>query len=259
MKLARAELSVALVVCAVAAAAVAISLDYALLKSLTNGADEAFRTRHDVLIWLSLGLLAAAALGAMFVILPLLRHHDREQGKLQSLAGLLKERSKKLETAALTDALTGMHNRRFFDVALTQYVAEFARIQRPIGLVLIDLDHFKQINDTHGHDVGDAVLRAVALCLFEFTRYHDVVARIGGEEFAIIAPNLDETELHRFAEKLRHQLSRLTIDVEGATIAITASMGIASARPGDGAAAIMKRADVNLYHAKQSGRNRVAA
>lgn len=256
MKLARAELSVAFVIGAVVAAASVIYANYLLIdRSLV--ADAAFRAQHAWMTWLTLGLLAAAGLGALFVILPLMRRHDREQGKLHSLTGILKERSQVLEAAALTDALTGMHNRRFFDEALQQYVAEFARIEKPLGLLLIDLDHFKSINDSHGHDGGDEVLKAVAYCLFEHTRFHDVVARIGGEEFAIIVPNLGEDDLRRFGEKLRDELFRLKVEVNGQRLAVSASIGIVAVKPGDAPAEIIKRADVKLYLAKQAGRNRV--
>ncbi|MBP0614864.1 GGDEF domain-containing protein [Jiella mangrovi] len=260
MKVAKAELSVAFVVCAVVAASTIIYYNHALMgNSLTSVAGEGIRRTHSSLTFLALGLLGAAALAALFVILPLLRHHDRESGKLHSLTGLLKERSQNLEAAALTDPLTGMHNRRFFDEALKQFVQEFERIEKPLGLALIDLDHFKSINDTHGHDIGDEVLRTVAYCLFEHSRFHDVVARIGGEEFAVIAPNMDERDLRRFAEKLRYELSCLSVQAGHTRIEVTASIGIAAALPKDEPATIMKRADVKLYQAKQSGRNRVAA
>ena len=259
MKLAKAELSVAFVICTVVAAASMIYLNYNIVaKALTDPAEASLREQHEALTYATLGLLLAAALGSLLFIMPLLRRHNREHNKLHSLTGLLKERSQKLETAAFTDALTGMHNRRFFDEALTQYLAEFERIEKPVGLVLIDLDHFKAINDTHGHDIGDEVLRSVAYCLFEHTRFHDVVARIGGEEFAVIAPNLAQHDLHRFAEKLRSELSKLAIVIGEANLAITASIGAAVARPGDSVSAFIKRADVNLYQAKQSGRNRVS-
>ena len=88
----------------------------------------------------------------------------------------LSARSETLEHAALTDGLTGMQNRRYFDDALKEYLEEFRRIEKPVGLMILDLDHFKQVNDTHGHDVGDEVLRAVASCLKE----HDALSRRGG-------------------------------------------------------------------------------
>lgn len=260
MKIARAELSVAFVVCALLAAGALIYFNYQFTVAALEGfADEGARAQFARMTYLALGCVGAAGFAALFVVLPLMRHHDREQGKLRSLTGLLKERSKTFEAAALTDPLTGTHNRRFFDEALRQYVQEFERIKRPLGLILIDLDHFKAINDTYGHDTGDEVLRAVAVCLFEVTRFHDVVARIGGEEFAVIVPNAGHDELRRFAEKLRHEISRVSLPVGDVRLGVTASIGIAVANPGDGPGSLSKRADVNLYQAKQTGRNRVAS
>ena len=106
-----------------------------------------------------------------------------------------------------------MQNRRYFDDALKEYLDEFRRIDKPVGLMILDLDHFKQVNDTHGHDVGDEVLRAVAGCLKDMTRYHDVVARLGGEEFAVVAPNMDTETLVRFAERIRKAIAGMAIAV----------------------------------------------
>ncbi|MCD2471903.1 GGDEF domain-containing protein [Jiella sp. MQZ9-1] len=152
-----------------------------------------------------------------------------------------------------------MHNRRFFDEALKHYVAEFSKIGKPLALLMIDLDHFKAINDTYGHDVGDEVLRSVAFCLFELTRFHDVVARFGGEEFAIIAPDLSEDETFRFAERLREKIAAQQIHVGPSAIRITASLGCTIALPQDNPTTILKRADGQLYEAKRAGRNRVAS
>ena len=121
------------------------------------------------------GLVVTALLFGTFFIYPLIRTQIREEGKLRAMTASLSARSETLEHAALTDALTGMQNRRYFDDALREYIEEFRRIDKPIGLIILDLDHFKVVNDTHGHDVGDEVLKAVASCLRDMTRYHDVV------------------------------------------------------------------------------------
>ena len=139
-------------------------------------------------------LLATALFFGVFFIYPLIRTQVKEEGKLRAMTSRSAPARETLEHAALTDGLTGMQNRRYFDDALKEYLEEFRRIDKPVGLMILDLDHFKQVNDTHGHDVGDEVLRAVAGCLKDMTRYHDVVARLGGEEFAVVAPNMD-TEL----------------------------------------------------------------
>src|SRR5258705_10463383 len=123
----------------------------------------------------------------------------------------LSARSETVEYTALADVLTGMQKRRYFDDALKEYIEEFRRIEKPVGLMILDLDHFKEVNDTHGHDVGDEVLREVASCLKDMTRYHDVVARLGGEEFAVVAPNMDNDLLIKLAERIRKAIAARAI------------------------------------------------
>ncbi len=171
----------------------------------------------------------------------------------------LSARSLTLEQAALTDSLTGMQNRRYFDDALKEYLDEFRRIDRPVGLMILDLDHFKQVNDTHGHDVGDEVLRAVADCLKDMTRYHDVVARLGGEEFAVVAPNMDAELMTRFAERIRKAISGMAIVSGNVRLKVTASVGLAVWDRKESPETLFRRADQQLYEAKKSGRNRVCA
>src|SRR5690606_41294887 len=126
---------------------------------------------------------------------------------------------------SLTDSLTGMQNRRYFDGALKEYLVQFDRIHRPVGLMIIDLDHFKTVNDTYGHDVGDIVLQEVARCLRDYTRYHDVVARLGGEEFAVLAPNMDAELMIKLANRIRKAISTLEIDIRGEKLGVTGTIG----------------------------------
>src|SRR5690606_19431546 len=135
----------------------------------------------NTLLFLTGVLLATASFFGVFFIYPLIRGQVKEEDKLRAMTVSLSARSETLAHAALTDGLTGVQNRRYFDDALREYLVEFRRIDRPISLMILDLDHFKQVNDTHGHDVGDEVLKAVANCLEDLTRHHDVVARLGGE------------------------------------------------------------------------------
>lgn len=204
-------------------------------------------------------LLATAIIFGLFFIYPLIRTQVREEGKLRAMTASLSARSESLEHAALTDSLTGAQNRRFFDDALREYLTEFARINRPVGLMVLDLDHFKQVNDTHGHDIGDQVLRQVARCLKELTRYHDVVARLGGEEFAIIAPNMNHDRLIKLAERIRKTISTLAIDTGNVRLRITTSVGLAVWDGKEAADELYRRADKMLYQAKRLGRNRVCA
>jgi diguanylate cyclase (GGDEF)-like protein len=205
-------------------------------------------------------LLATAFIFGVFFIYPLIRTQVREEGKLRAMTESLSARSETLEHAALTDSLTGMQNRRYFDDALQEYLHEFRRIDKPVGLMILDLDHFKQINDTHGHDVGDEVLREVARCLLALTRYHDVVARLGGEEFAVVAPNMNHDALVKLAERIRKAISGLTIVASGnVRLKVTTSVGLAVWNGRETAEDFFRRADKMLYEAKRLGRNRVCA
>lgn len=204
-------------------------------------------------------LVATALFFGVFFIYPLIRTQVREEGKLRAMTETLSARSETLEQAALTDALTGMQNRRYFDDALKEYIEEFRRIDKPIGLMILDLDHFKDVNDTHGHDVGDEVLRAVASCLRDMTRYHDVVARLGGEEFAVVAPNMDEDLLMKLAERIRKAIASMAVMSGNVRLKITTSVGLAVWDKRESAEEFYRRADRLLYQAKRMGRNRVCA
>lgn len=204
-------------------------------------------------------LLATALFFGIFFIYPLIRTQVKEEGKLRAMTVSLSARSETLQHAALTDGLTGMQNRRYFDDALKEYLDEFRRIDKPVGLMIFDLDHFKQVNDTHGHDVGDEVLRAVAGCLKDMTRYHDVVARLGGEEFAVVAPNMDHDLLVKLAERIRKGIATMPILSGNVRLKITASVGLAVWDRKESAEDFFRRADKQLYQAKRQGRNRVSA
>jgi two-component system, cell cycle response regulator len=222
----------------------------------TDGMETVYLER---LIVMAAVLLTLALLLGIFFIYPLIRIQAQEEGKLREMTASLSARSQKFEHAALTDSLTGMQNRRYFDDALREYLQEFRRIDKPIGLMILDLDHFKQVNDTHGHDVGDSVLRAVADCLKDFTRFHDVVARLGGEEFAILAPNITEDLLMKLAERIRTAISALPILAGNVRIRVTTSVGLAVWDRKESAEDFYRRADRMLYEAKRMGRNRVSA
>lgn len=161
---------------------------------------------------------------------------------------------------AMTDALTGMYNRRQFMARLDNEWKRFRRYGRPLSLLMLDIDHFKSINDRYGHDVGDRVIVAVARLCGTQTRDSDVAARIGGEEFAILLPETDLAEAHAVAERLRAAVAELSFESSGGPAAVTASIGaaLADANAADHAE-LMKRADEALYTAKRGGRNCVAA
>ena len=169
----------------------------------------------------------------------------------------LKERHRDL---AAHDGLTGLFNRRAFDDYLARAIAREDRQGGRFALLLLDLDHFKKLNDTYGHPAGDAALVAAAHLLERMLRKGDLAARYGGEEFAAILPGSDEAGALKMAERVRQALERERPVFEGARLAVTASFG-AAVWPDDGrdAAALLAAADRALYAAKQAGRNRVAA
>jgi diguanylate cyclase (GGDEF)-like protein/PAS domain S-box-containing protein len=167
------------------------------------------------------------------------------------------ERIRSLERLAFLDALTGIANRRFLEENLAARLSERDRYGTAFGLLMIDIDHFKRINDTHGHPVGDRVLRMVAATLSGNSRPFDLVARYGGEEFVVIVARASEDELGKVAERYRMLVSRSGLKGSAGQIRVTVSIGAASVRPDDRSDRLIARVDEYLYQAKQRGRNRV--
>jgi two-component system, cell cycle response regulator len=167
--------------------------------------------------------------------------------------------NRRLEEQSLTDPLTSLRNRRAFDEELRGSFELARRYDRPLSLAVIDVDHFKPINDTHGHPAGDAVLRAVAQVLEGGTRQTDFVARIGGEEFAILLPETPLFEAMQFGEKIRAAIATATIRTGDVEHEVTVSIGIACTSHSQipAAADLFNAADQALYRAKMNGRNRV--
>ena len=262
MRVHRSESALLVFIAVIVAAGIVTFHAHSVLQ-LTTGIPDAERINNNFYLaklLIVIGALLAAALAmGLLLILPLIRIHLREESKLREMTTLLTARSRKMELAALTDGLTGMQNRRYFDDALKEYLEQFRRIDKPVGLMIVDLDHFKQVNDTHGHDVGDEVLRAIAGCLRGMTRYHDVVARLGGEEFAIVAPNMEIDNFMRFAERIRKAIAATPIAAGDVLLKVTASVGLAIWDHKETADELYRRADQQLYEAKKGGRNRVCA
>ena len=168
----------------------------------------------------------------------------------------------RLEAHATIDEVTGLWNRRFFSDRISEEVARWRRYGTPVSLVMLDLDDFKDVNDTWGHLTGDIVLNAAATMLRASLRETDIPARFGGDEFAVILPGITKTEAYVVAEKLRERFDTtpitITADERTLEVRITASLGVASVGPVvDGDLALLKAADGALYHAKASGRNQV--
>jgi diguanylate cyclase (GGDEF)-like protein len=167
-------------------------------------------------------------------------------------------RTAELEKLAMIDALTGVANRRHFDVRAAIEIAEARRCGQALGAVVMDIDHFKHINDSHGHGTGDTVLRQVVNAVTLYGRSCDLFARIGGDEFAVLLPGSDRESSLALAERVRQAVAELQIEVGGFAIPVTASFGVAMlADDDDDIGPTMSRADHALYAAKAAGRNRV--
>lgn len=162
---------------------------------------------------------------------------------------------------ALTDALTGAVNRHHFNEVLDQEIANVNNYGNPLSIMLLDIDHFKQVNDTYGHGVGDEVLVLFYQTCVEAVRSSDVVARIGGEEFVIIMPNTTLVNAQKFAERLRKKIATLEINVADKQISVTVSIGVSQWKSDyfTNAETFVAHADKSLYLAKNNGRNRVVA
>ncbi len=164
-----------------------------------------------------------------------------------------------LRTQSIKDPLTGLFNRRYLTEMLDREIRRAVRSEQPLGVLMIDLDHFKKFNDTYGHDAGDTVLRETAALLTKSIRIEDMVCRFGGEEFVIILPTADLSAAHGRAERIRSKLRELTVLHRGASLGvITISVGVA-ALPlhGTDPKQLLEAADAALYRAKREGRDRV--
>ncbi|BCW95950.1 MAG: diguanylate cyclase [Fimbriimonadales bacterium] len=173
--------------------------------------------------------------------------------ELATLNAELTEANRALAQAAVTDGLTGLKNHRAFQEALHSAVQMAERFQQPLALIMLDLDHFKQFNDTFGHPAGDELLRQAAQVLRESARIYDVAARYGGEEFALLLPNTTLAQAIQVAERLRQQIRA----IENPHASISASLGVATYRHGSPPATLVYEADAALYRAKRNGRNQV--
>lgn len=157
----------------------------------------------------------------------------------------------------ILDGLTGIHNRRFLLEFLEREIARAARHDRPLALAMVDLDHFKVVNDTYGHLAGDSVLKAVARLMETEVRREELLARYGGEEFALVLPETTSAGATAFCERLRETIADHSFLFDDQEIRVTVSIGVAGLAPGADIAALIRAADQQLYNAKKRGRNRV--
>ena len=180
--------------------------------------------------------------------------------KVEKEADSLRERLNELEREARRDALTGLFNRRHFERSLRDAWANYQTEGVPFSIVMLDIDHFKQVNDTHGHKVGDAVLEFIGSRLIESVKGRDIPARYGGEEFILLLPGTSCENACLLADNIRREISSKTLKVSRTQQKIgqvTVSGGVAQIRDGDGLDALVDRADQALYLAKNAGRNNV--
>ena len=164
---------------------------------------------------------------------------------------------REVERLSTTDPLTGLSNRRHFDAAAQLEILRARRHHRPLSAVMLDVDHFKLVNDTHGHAAGDRVLVALSGLCVAMSRRTDLKARLGGEEFCLLLPETSAASAHQVADRIRTGLQGLPFENAGRTFHVTVSMGVAGHTGEEVLDALLARADRALYQAKDSGRNRV--
>ena len=183
----------------------------------------------------------------------------RERDRLRRSAEESRRRAEAASEMSMTDALTGLLNRYGLQRALQRELAESRRYARPLSCLLLDLDHFKAVNDTYGHAAGDAALTQAAHVLAESVRGSDVVCRYGGEEFLVLAPETNLRGALALAEKIRLAVSSRLFGADALSFPLTFSVGVARLRDGESGNDMIARADEALYQAKQAGRDRVEA
>lgn len=177
-------------------------------------------------------------------------------GDMEQETATLREHVEQARVEAFTDALTGLNNRHAFDCRLEEEYARWNRYEYPLSMIVVDVDHFKKVNDTYGHLAGDKVLHVIGAHLRRATRKVDFPARYGGEEFVILLPEVDLQGARTVAEKIRQAVEEKPFHSGESRVNITVSCGVASFRKGDGRKTPFERADEALYLAKREGRNR---
>lgn len=204
--------------------------------------------------------VVSARLRAAVRVVNMQRESERDSANLRKFATELAVANRRLQQAALTDSLTGLPNRRYLMERLEQEWAAFVRSHRTFSLMMVDIDCFKKVNDVHGHEVGDLVLRQVGNLMRECARTEDIVGRLGGEEFVVICPNTNLPSAMRLAERLRKSVASHAFangkEVLNVTVSIGASESMPKLKHCDD---VLRRADAALYRAKHNGRDCIEA
>jgi len=166
-------------------------------------------------------------------------------------------KARHLHTRAVVDALTQLYSRRHFDTQIASAIEQAERTWKPFSLVLVDIDHFKRVNDTYGHTAGDMILEGVAKRMKSVLRKYDTGYRYGGEELVLLLPGTEKDGAATIAERLRDRIRRRKFRSDGSLVSITISLGVAQYEPNDTAQSLFERADQCLYAAKEGGRDQV--
>lgn len=200
---------------------------------------------------------SASCIGVISAVDPTVNRFSESDEQVLALAAAMAVphvQIARLRRLARVDALTGALNRRGFDDAFTDAAWNEAPV---VSVAAADIDHFKHVNDRHGHAIGDRVLQGVAATLSSVVRRGDAVVRMGGEEFLLVLSGADTSSAALVAERARRAIEAQPIVVDNATIAVTASFGVATRRDGESRTVALERADAALYRAKAAGRNRI--
>ena len=231
------------------------------LRALTRDVAADFDQHKDLMRQMNSELHALEAQDPKAVVSAvgrLIESNERMQRQLHQAEARLENQAQQIEDRSIearTDPLTQLANRRAFDDAIQATNRAFVEDQRPTVVMLIDIDHFKDFNDTYGHQAGDEVLRGVGRVLVDHVPSGNLVARYGGEEFAVIFPNADMEAIEGVAERARAAIGSSPFNYEGLDLSVTASAGIAQFVPGEDVTSLIARADEALYASKESGRN----
>jgi diguanylate cyclase (GGDEF)-like protein len=181
----------------------------------------------------------------------------RSRGEIMAANEAMQQQNQMLEMLSVTDSLTGLYNRSKLDAILTDELARFKRTQRQFSLLMLDIDHFKTLNDTYGHVSGDEILAGVAQILLQSVRSIDYAARYGGDEFVIVLVETSANMARKTAERIRSQVANMRYGVDGTSVPITVSIGIVQCQSVDATPVrLLARVDNALYEAKRAGRNR---
>ncbi|MCX8061463.1 MAG: diguanylate cyclase [Anaerolineales bacterium] len=232
------------------------------------------KTGNPIRSWLGAPIYAHGQVLAFFSLDKLEPNYyqDEHAHKLEmfanhaALAMLNARLFQEIQRLAVTDTLTGLYNRRYFFERACQEFVRSCRYRRPLTIIMLDLDHFKLVNDTYGHPVGDLVLQSTSRVILQTVRKSDLVARFGGEEIVLLLPETNLQQGEALAERLRHKIATTNIPINEHSITVTASFGICGGNPADcqmepqrAIETLIELADQALYQAKQTGRNRVCS